>query len=155
MFLSNSVLALPFTYVLTHGIHSWINHHSGGIDFFLWTGFWIIFWELTFFANSAVLLLNQAHPVLEAVALRFKKGPPVLGSNFFFLVVTACLYGSFFLSSIASNVFLGVSLQTWGLGIPQSLWLFTFWVIADCFLDPFIIGYKLLFARLYINRSEE
>jgi hypothetical protein len=149
LLISNMLVAIPFTLVLSLFFHNWLTRATSLLDLGTWLIYWLFFFEMFFFVNPLVVMYDTRHPVLEGIGLRFSEGPPILRANIFFLLVSGILYIMFFSSALVSYAFLGITLQTADLGISQLYWLFTLLVLGDCFIDPFMIGYRLLLTRLY------
>ncbi len=147
------LVAIPFTLVFSLFFYNWLTGSISFLDMGLWLIYWLFFFEMFFFVNPLVVMSDTVHPVFEGVGLRFSEGPPILRANIFFLLVSGILYIMFYSSALVSYAFLGITLQTTDLGISQLYWLFTLWVLGDCFIDPFMIGYRLLLTRLYYKGS--
>jgi hypothetical protein len=150
---ANLFVALPFSLVAVLTWNNWVSDQISGFDMLLWFGFWIVFWESFFFCMPMVLSRNTSVAFVDGVRLRFSAIFSVLRTNFVFIGTSLLLYIVIYSSSVSSCGFLGIPLQP-GDRQVQNLWYLALLVAADCLIDPFIIGYRILMARLYSERNE-
>lgn len=153
--LSNAITAIPYC-VVAIGIYSAINSGRGlEIYLVLAFAFWIIFWEGFLLCNPIIVLTNSIGGILQGISARVSRNVSLTRQNISFLAVLGFLYVMIFASSMATMTFLGISLQPGNLKVPSTLWLLAFWIAADCLIDPFVIGYRLLVTKLCLGSIEK
>jgi hypothetical protein len=154
MFLANLVPALAFSALLGYGLNMYIGYFKPFELFWPLVLCWLIIWEPYVLANPMVLLRGTFRSAVDGIFLRFSSKHYFLKKNLFFIMILTVFYLMLFSSSIAFCSFVGMSLQPTGLKIPQEIWYLALLISADCLLDPFVIGYRILIARLNLGADE-
>lgn len=154
MVLANLPPALAFSALFGYGLNLFTSFFNS-LELF-WPLFlcWLLIWEPFVLANPMVLLRGSLRSAVDGIFLRFSSKHKILKRNLFFIAILTVFYSMFYSSSIAFSSFLGMSLQTTGLKIRQEIWYLALLISADCLLDPFVIGYRIMLARLNLGAEE-
>lgn len=155
MFAGNIVPALVFTLVLGLTYYSLYSRVDAGTIAAAWLGFWVLIWEPSFYVNPTILSRPTPAAVGEGIIFRAKSKFSIVRPNLFFIIVLGIFYLMLYSSAVAGCAFLGMSLQPTGLKIPQELWYVALLIGADCLLDPFVIGYRVLINKLMVGATDQ
>lgn len=148
MLVANLPAAVGFSVVAALILPNLLGRNDVFEQLLILAGFWLAIWEPFFFTTSGVLVRGGLYSMPSAIALRFSMKPSIIKANIFFIFTLGCLYLLLYTSTVAAASFLGVSLQTADIDFPQQVWYLSLLVAADCILEPFIIGYRILLFRL-------
>lgn len=151
LFFANLATAMPFTGILALSILS--HFRQIRIDGFEWfaLAIWLVIWCFALSLLPNILL--QGKKADKAPASSAGSFGTVFWLSLRFGFVLAMLYLVAISSSITLMELFGIPFRN-GLGSLNSEWLMICFVIAaDCLIDPFIIGFKLLLTRLGMENS--
>lgn len=154
MLTANLVPAIAYSVLLIYTYSSLYSRFNGFALLIAWAVFWIMFWEPFLMTNPLVLFKQKSASVFDGMQLHYNSRLSLVRLNFVFFFVLLVLYLMLYTSSVAGCAFLGMSLQPLGLKVPTQLWYIALLIGADCLLDPFIVGYRILLTRLSLNRAE-
>ncbi len=149
--------AFIFSMTLVATLYFYNKNQLGDFPHLMILVIWFGWWSLSINYIPVSILKMENNGFIDSINLRFKNFFPLSRISIAFVAVLAILYSIVFGSSVASLSALGVSLKSRPIDVNNNFGklVIALWITADCFIEPFIICFRLLLTKLFIEGKRE